>query len=1004
MSHPRTTRRIVRRAPAAASLLAALAVMAAACSPGPTPSPSTATSAPSSAAPSPSLAAVALPPDLAPLAPDGTISEADLYHDSRSDLYRAPGGAVPAGTKVALRIRAGAGDLTDASIRVTDTNAGASVLVPMKVVATDRTGGTNGYDYWEASLATPPQPDLYTYSFIVKDGPTTRYLEDQVPAQVYTDETNDGGTGQVYAESPGSPWQIAAYDPDFTTPDWSHGAVAYQIFPDRFFNAVPANDPSPTAVPGTSGAERYRQPTNYGEPVIQKAWTDLPEGYCRSWQGVTCTEQPQGRDYFGGDIAGITAKLDDLKALGVTVLYLNPVFAASSNHRYDTLDYRYIDPGLGTSEEFATFVAAAKERGIHVILDGVFNHVSSSSPYFDRLRQYSEVGACEAADSPYRGWFTFVKPDANQPSPCAPSAEGGDDTYYVGWGGYDTIPELVEGDSNVLFLGKDGAIAQWLGAGASGWRLDAMDKLSHGLVKGIRATTKEADPDSLIIGEVWGNTAPYLLGNEADTTMNYRFRSAVIGLVNGATTDYDGDIPEITPSQFADRMLNVQSQYPAAAWDSLMNLVGTHDTSRILWVLTPAEANGEAKTEPDALAQGKEKLRQIAAVQMTWPGMAAVYYGDEAGLTGADDPDDRRPYPWDAIDTELRDYYRTLGTLRGQHESLKTGDLHFLLTDDDAGTLAFGRRTDAEAAVTVLNLSDAEKTIDIPVADFLPEGATLDSALFGTTPVVSSGMLTVTLPARGVDVLITRPGTDLAGPAAPTGVTAAASPGGVALAWAPVDGAASYRVLRSILPGGYAEVGATTQPAFTDTTARPGDRVPLRGGGARCDGQRERPVRGRDGAPAADDRGAPCWTPRRRCRSRSRRWTPAQPIGVLVTVDGVTGAATPAIGLGVQVGFGATGSDPNGGTAGSGRTRHGRDRRGRCGPLRRGASAPRRPAPTTSSRASPRTAARRGPTPDAPGRRTCRATGSPSRRRPAPTRRRRPRRRTSSSRRSPTRR
>jgi glycosidase len=899
--------RIRRRVATVLAAAAVVATVVSACSPEPTPVPAS----PVTSLPSASPAPAALAPDLPPLETDGTVAEADLLHDSRSDLYRSPGGAVPAGTQVTLRLRAAAGDLTDATVRVWDHDAGVQVLVPMKVVATDRTGGEHGYDWWEATLATPAQPNLYSYRFIVRDGPTTRYVEDEVPGE-NGGEANDGGTGVVYTESPDSSWQVAAYRPDFTTPDWTHGAVVYQVFPDRFFNGDPSNDPSPGATPGTSGADVYRQPTNYGNPVVAKAWNDLPEGYCRAYKGVTCDEVPLGRDYFGGDLAGITAKLDDLADLGVTVLYLNPVFAASSNHRYDTLDYGYVDPGLGTQADFDALVAAADAKGIRVVLDGVFNHVSSSSPYFDRGGQYGEIGACESADSPYRSWFTFRKPDANEPSPCAPSTKGGEDTYYVGWFGFDTIPELVESpESNAVFVGPDGVVRRWLKAGAAGWRLDVMDNLSEGLVKAIRIATKEADPDALVLGEQWGNATQWLLGNQADSVMNYRFRRALIGLVNGDTADLDGAIAGLTPSAFASRMENVMAQYPPAAWASLLNLVDSHDTTRILWTLTPGEDNDAAKTKPAALAEGKAKLRQVAALQLTWPGMASIYYGDEVGLTGQDDPDDRRAYPWDAQDADLRAWYAKLGALRGAHESLRTGDLRFLSTDDAAGALAFGRRTDAEASITVLNLSDAERTVAVPVAGYVPDGSTLDSALDGKTATVAGGNLAVTLPARGSSVLVTRPGVDLVGPAAPTGVTTAASPRGVSLAWQPADGAASYRVLRSILPGGYEEVGTAAEAAFTDATPRPGTTYHY-------------VVEAVDAAGNASGRSADAAALPRLTIADARVDAPATasqplsatdagtPIGVLVTVDGATGGPSPAVGIRAQVGFGPAGSDPAG--------------------------------------------------------------------------------------------
>ena len=458
----------------------------------------------------------------------------------------------------------------------------------------------------------------------------------------------------------------------------------------------------------------------------------MPEGYCRAYQGVSCDEEPLGRDFFGGDLAGITAKLDDLQALGVTVLYLNPIFAAPSNHRYDTSSYDQIDPDLGTQEDFETLIREADARGIRVLLDGVFNHVSSDSPWFDRFERFADSGACEAADSPYRSWFTFRPPAANEPSPCAPSTEGGSDTFYQGWFGFDTIPEVIEGSEVYdLFTGPDGIARRWVADGTGGWRLDVMDNLSHGFMRKIREAVKATDPDALVLGEQWHDTSPWLLGDEADSTMNYRFRRAVIGLINGDTADLDGSIVGLSPSQFASRMAGLMEDYPRPAFDALLNLVDSHDTTRILWTLTPGRDDPALKESEENLAEGKAKLRQLAALQLTWPGMASIYYGTEAGLTGHDDPDDRRPYPWDAIDEDLQTWYRTLGTLRRDHVALREGDLQFVHADDQAGTLAFLRRTDTEAGLTVLNLSAQPQTVEIDVTGRLPEGAGLTDGLGG---------------------------------------------------------------------------------------------------------------------------------------------------------------------------------------------------------------------------------------------------------------------------------
>jgi glycosidase len=804
-----------------ALLAVALAVtvagtLLAACGPTVTP-----TQAPDGSAPVPSASAgtgAVLVADKPPLAPDGAIDEAGLAHDSRDDAFRTPVGSVPAGTPVSLRIRATAGDLTAATVRVWDAGQELQALVPMQVVAIDRTAGDHGVDWWQATLRTPAKPTVLWYRFIVNDGPTTRYLEDDAAA--------DGGAGEVYAESPDLSWQIVLHEPGFETPEWTHGATVYQVFPDRFFDGDPANNPSPDAAQGTDGAARFVYGDVYGNDVLPKAWGELPEGACRAWQGVACTEQPLGRDFFGGDLAGITTKLDDLAGLGVTVLYLNPVFAAPSNHRYDTSSHEFIDPDLGTMADFRALVAGAEQRGIRVLLDGVFNHVSSDSPWFDRERRFEEVGACEAAGSPYRTWFTFRDPKPDEPSPCAPTVKGGTDTYYNGWWGFDTIPEVVEqGDVYELFTGDDGVVGTWIKAGAAGWRLDVMDNLSHGFMRKIRDAAKAADPDAFVLGEKWDDASMYLLGDQADSVMNYRFRRAVIGLVNGDTGDLDGAIDGLTPSQFTEAMRSVQEDYPPAVFESLMNLVDSHDTTRILWTLTPGADTPADREAPANLAAGKAKLRLVAALQMTWPGMASVYYGTEAGLTGQDDPDDRRTYPWDGIDTGLRDWYRSLGQLRLRSEALRTGNLSFLPADDDKGLVAYVRRGTGQAAVVVLNLSDVPQAASLPLAGMIPEGATLNDALGDASVTVGPAPVIVEVPAKGVLVLFTEPGEDLQGPAAAGEATALPGPGIVNLSWQPVAGAAGYEVWRSIVSGGGRElVGKGTDTTFNDTTVRSGTR------------------------------------------------------------------------------------------------------------------------------------------------------------------------------------
>ena len=563
----------------------------------------------------------------------------------------------------------------------------------------------------------------------------------------------------------------------------------------------------------------------HGFPITNKAWDELPEAYCRDYKPEPCDEQAYNRDFFGGDLAGVTEALDGLADLGVTVLYLNPIFAAPSNHRYDTSDYFVVDPDLGTAEDFDTLIAEAESRGIRVVLDGVFNHVSANSPWFDRFRHYDAVGACESADSPYRDWFTFRPPGPGQPGPCAPTEAGGDDTYYASWWNFDSIPELNEIDPvNEVFVGEDGVVETWIDRGTAGWRLDVADSMSHEFQAAIRDAAKAADPEAVVIAEQWQDSTPWLLGDQADSTMNYRFRRAIIALVNGATSDPDGSIEALGPVGFANAMLAVREDYPEPAYQALMNLVDSHDTARILWTLTPGQDNATAKTDPAALAEGLAKLRLVAAVQLTFPGMASIYYGDEVGLTGFDDPDDRRPYPWGSEDLELRSWYRTLARLRASHEAIREGDLEFLLADDGARTLAYLRRSPSAAAVIALNLSDRERTLEVPLAGRIPEGTVLVDALGSADATVpTGGLLEVPLAPRSVAVLVSGPEADLLAPDAPIALEAVAGPGQVELSWDAVEGASSYRVLRSIVSGGgYEPVGETAEPSVVDEAVRDG--------------------------------------------------------------------------------------------------------------------------------------------------------------------------------------
>lgn len=779
---------------------------------------------------------------------DNNVEWDGLRHDSRDTLYRTPGGAVPAGTPVIIRFRTFHNDVTGVTLRVYDLNASAQRLYPMTRVASDedcyQPGLSRTCDYWAATL-TSEAPDNFWYRFIITDGSDTDYYADNTRAL-------NGGLGATTDDVVDDSYALMVYDLAFSAPEWARQAVIYQIFPDRFRNGIPGNDP----VPGAADKKRLASHPRYAYPggdpagtsqpawdqIVMMRWNELPEGYCRNYQTAdsecptrfaqptdNLREQPRGRDYYGGDLKGVTEKLDYLKALGVTAIYFNPIFDAGSNHSYDTQDYTRIDPYFGTLDHWQKLEQEAEKRGIRLILDGVFNHMSSDSPFFDRYHHFDTVGACEALDSPFRSWFVFRTDNA----PCGPRD-------YDGWFGFDSIPVLQKTNAEVqaFFLHRPDSIARrWLALGADGWRMDVSGDPSfpEGYWETLRRIVKETDPDAIIIGELWQKDSTllrHLRGDRADSTMNYRLRDAVIGLLTPGNFDSKGFADSgrpITPSEFAARIQSIREDYPDAAYYSLMNLLDSHDTERLLWTLTPgAETAADKELNAANLADGKQRLRLASLIQFTVPGAPTVYYGDEVGLTGDDDPDDRRTYPWADLggspDNALLAHYQTLAQLRRSLPVLVDGDLRVLLADDAAETVAYGRKTGMQAAIVVLNRSGEARTIDIPVTSYLPDGTTLAVEYGGSgNATVAGGQLEVTVGPMSGALLAT--GTvDLEPPAAPTGLQVTDEGNAqVRLAWDGVADAGGYIIYRSPLTGGgYNKVNAepVTGTSFTDTGLR----------------------------------------------------------------------------------------------------------------------------------------------------------------------------------------
>ena len=833
---------------------------------------------------------------------DGNVEWDGLRFDSRDTLYRTPGGAVPAGKPVKVRFRTFHDDVTGVKMRVWDTNTSSQSIVPMQRVASgvscyQASLAADSCDYWQATLGGS-SPDVLWYRFIVQDGAATAYYGDDTPAL-------DGGLGAPTSDPVDQSWSLLEYDPSFTVPGWARHAVIYQIFPDRFRNGDKKNDPAP----GTS---------LYDLQSTLKPWNAKPEGYCRAYD-TPCSEGPLGRDFYGGDLKGIRQKLLYIHDAGFNTIYLNPIFWARSNHRYDTADYKQIDPYLGDMKEFTLVVQQAHALGMHIILDGVFNHMSSDSPFFDRYQRYGGTGACESLSSPYRSWFVFN--DSNVP--CG----SGD---YTGWFGFDTIPVLNKSNPAVqsyFLTGSDSVAKHWLRAGSDGWRLDVMGDPSFpaGYWQTFRQVVKQTDPNALIVGELWQKDSTLLgllEGNAADTTMNYRLRDVVNGFLSPNAWDPKGFADSghsLTPAQAASRLLSQQEDYAPGTYATLMNLIDSHDTARALWVMTPGPNDTAAKEQsPAALAEGKQRLRLASLMQYTLAGAPTVYYGDEVGVTGNDDPDNRRTYPWPDTggkpDNALLANYTALGALRAGLAPLVDGDFRVLLTDDTEGVLAYGRKDGTRAAIVVFNRSGSAQTVSIPVAGYLPDGTALTKAFGdGSGSGVSAGAVSVTVPALSGLVLTTGV-VDLTPPAAPTALAASASSGSVSLTWNPVSGAAGYNVYRSpVSGGGYVKVNGApvTSTSFDDTGLPNGVREYY-------------VVRALDtpGNESADSNEASA-RPHLTIGWANLQWPPTLTHTISATsrtdnvygqvwIDGVTNQPGPTPTLMAQLGWGPAGSNPDG--------------------------------------------------------------------------------------------
>ena len=487
-------------------------------------------------------------------------------------------------------------------------------------------------------------------------------------AKVFRDSDGNG----YLSREDGPAWQLTVYDQDFTTPAFLRGGVLYQIFPDRFYEGV-KNKPLPYA-------DRIYRANKTHEPYF---WpNESKEGYLNM-------------DYFGGDLEGVRQKLPYLKELGVTCIYFNPIFEAHANHRYNTADYRKIDPFLGTNEDFAKLCAEAKEAGIAIILDGVFSHTGSDSLYFNKESRYGSGGAYRDPNSPYRSWYDF-----------SPNYACG----YRSWWGFDTLPEVNENDPSYreFICGEGGVIDYWMSMGASGFRLDVADELPDDFIEDIRKAVKRHGQDKYLLGEVWedatnkwsyGVRRTYLLGQGLDAVMNYPFRNAVLNFVKGASGQ-----------ETAAQIMSICENYPAPALHTLMNFISTHDTERAITYLAGESSEGHdrywqsgRRLNMQQYEYGIVLLRMAYAMIFTLPGVPCIYYGDEVAMQGYRDPFNRGYFDWDSKEERVRSILRKLAQLRRSSDAFAEGSLEMLEVQQDF--LHYRRTGPTEVADVFINRS-----------------------------------------------------------------------------------------------------------------------------------------------------------------------------------------------------------------------------------------------------------------------------------------------------------
>lgn len=517
-------------------------------------------------------------------------------------------------------------------------------------------------DVYEFRLGASLNPGLYFYTIEISCSCGTLYAN-QIANEVSFENTR----GKI---------QITVSDFKHSSPNDIYGGIIYHIFVDRF-------------------AKSGRVPQKFGTIVVDD-WSDGVPEY-PEYPGAFL----KNNTFWGGNLWGIIDKLPYISSLGTTAIYLSPIFESASNHKYDTADYMRIDPMFGGDKAFRALIKAARNYGISIILDGVFNHTGSDSLYFNRYGNYASCGAYQSTESPYYTWYNFTEhPDK-----------------YTCWWGIEILPRINPDnpDCRNYFVGKGGVIERYARMGIGGIRLDVVDELSDEFISSIKTELTKYNPSAILYGEVWedasnkiayGNRKRYYLGSELDGVMNYPLRAGIIEYICKNKTD-----------KLVYALTDIMNNAPKRIRDAQMNLLGTHDTERILTVLGGISSDGKSNSELRIMRMNDSertnavtRLKAAYTILATLPGIPTIFYGDEAGLEGYSDPFNRMPYPWGRERNDLVEHYQRLGALRRSHTVYKDGDFKLIYLNEEA--LIFSRTKGHSAYVTVFNNSDYPMKIE----------------------------------------------------------------------------------------------------------------------------------------------------------------------------------------------------------------------------------------------------------------------------------------------------